>query len=178
MLLTEKDNVAEVYLNELCVNVQSCDVILNCPVVAQVLDILLLDSTPATRRASDASTQPERTVTSLPFISASVLPLLYINSGRMRLFVPRIQQQQHVTSQVTAAVSPPADTLDSVSQQHDGRVRTLQESHAPVYVSRHERSGGKSYDVIRELKQPRDDVFVFELLGLSLLPQADNPLPR
>ena len=176
MPFTEKENVAEVYLNELCVNVQSCDVILNCPVVAQVLDILLLDSTPATRRASDASTQPERTVTSLPFISASVLPLLYINSGRMRLFVPRIQQQQHVTSQVTT-VSPPADTLDSVSQQHDGRV-TLQQSHAPVYVSRHERSGGKSYDVIRELKQPRDDVFVFELLGLSLLPQADNPLPR
>ena len=173
------------YLNELCVNVQPCDVILNCPVLAQVLDVLLsgTDRLASVRSSLAVPTANNSApATHLPLLTASALPLLYINTSRMRLFVPRINSSD-VTSQITQSRHA-AGVIDSVLQHDASADETTRQPHTrqPHARQPHARPQGATraayYDVIRESKQPRDDVLVFELLGLSLLPQADNPLPR
>ena len=81
-----------VYLNEICLTVQPCDLVLNCPVFVALLDMLKLDRVKAISKATvakEVDVAMGKTVDSVPALSSVNLPLVYINASNLRLLVPR-----------------------------------------------------------------------------------------
>ena len=138
------------YLNEVCLDLHPCDVVLNCPVFMDLLQVFTLN-TPETKTNVDTTPCGGATVGtdehSLWFISA--LPLIYINAANFRLFVPRIPCCGN-------DVASSRDTLDSGCPSSTVSMATVTTVAA---ASEH-------------------DVCVFQVQSLSLAPNADNPLPR
>ena len=88
-----KKACADVYMNELCLNIQPCDVTLNCPVLAAILDIATLDGFNGSTK--NVKTDGEYKTSSLPVLTSSKLPLLYINLGHLRVLMPNCLLPKH-----------------------------------------------------------------------------------
>lgn len=70
------------YLNEVCLNVEPCDVVLNCPVLGSVLDVFSVGVHSSLPPTQDSPPSP------LPFITSSTLPLIYMSAANFRVFLP------------------------------------------------------------------------------------------
>ena len=140
------------YLNEVCLDLHPCDLVLNCPVFMDLLQVFAF-KTAETKTNVDLTTPGGATVDaaehSLWFISA--LPLIYINAANFRLFVPRIPCRGN-------DVASSRDTLDSGCPSSTVSMATVTTA-AVAAASEH-------------------DMCVFQVQSLSLAPNADNPLPR
>ena len=86
-----------VYLNEVILNMQPCDIVLNCPAIANVLKVAVIKhiSMPPSevKRANISQTSQMPTVKTalsnrMPYITSGNLPLLYVNATNLRLFAP------------------------------------------------------------------------------------------
>ena len=78
-----------VYLNEVCLNIHPCDVVVNCPVICDALSVLAIDMGPS--KSAQKATEGMESVpkaSSLPILVSNILPLLYITMANLRLFVP------------------------------------------------------------------------------------------
>ena len=141
--------VAQVYLNEVCVSLQPSQVVLNCPILSHVLK-MLISMPPRGRdtlaRSSDqarhcgASNWEKVTA---PLLTSSFLPLIYINATNFRLCIPK---------------------CDAVAKQ---RVEGGGEKKGQTPEKGHGFADGLQHDV-----------YIVQLRALTLTPQADNPLPR
>ncbi|ELT92184.1 hypothetical protein CAPTEDRAFT_228271 [Capitella teleta] len=80
--LTFRDNGSN-YLNEVCLNVEPCDVVLNCPVLSSVLDVFSVGP-----QSSSPPPSPMAAPSQLPLITSSSLPLIYISAANFRVFIP------------------------------------------------------------------------------------------
>lgn len=80
------------FISEVCLNIDPCDFVFNLPAVVTVLDCF--DVNEASKKTSTKSSgihqmlHLEKELTSVPILSASSLPLLYINISSVRLFLP------------------------------------------------------------------------------------------
>lgn len=136
---------AATYLNEVCLDLHPCDVVLNCPVFMDLLQVFALKS-PETN--INLAPRNGATVTAKhPLWFVSMLPLIYLNAANFRLFLPTIPCGGCDTS-----------CQDNVDSACPGSSMTV--STATVTMV------------------PHHDVCVFQVEALSLLPSADNPLPR
>ena len=136
------------YLNEICLDLHPCDLVLNCPVFIDLLQVFTL-KTPETKTNVDLMPPGGATVgtgQSLWFVSA--LPLIYINAANFRMFVPRIPRGAKTNNTASSR-----DTVDSACPSSTVSTTTITAA-------------------------PRHDVCVFQVQSLSLAPNADNPLPR
>ena len=133
----ENSDQGQVFLNELCLNLEPCDLVLNCPVISNALSILSLKPPPSDLyRRSKLRSPPDGTTmldndAVMPLLPANILPLLYINASNFRLFVPTCTSPQKAEGQ----------------GQHQGQLLA-------------------------------HDVCVLQISAVSLVPQAENPLPR
>lgn len=126
---------APVYLNELCVNLQPCDFIANCPVISHVLKVFTWRCHPP----SDVTKHPvakqhdalhqSNTAKSLPVLTADILPLIYINSSNFRLIIPTCEESgitepesQHVLSHDMSVIHIRALTLTPMADNPLPRV--------------------------------------------------------
>jgi vacuolar protein sorting-associated protein 13B len=162
-----------VYLNEICLNIQPCDLILNCPAIACFLNMFQSTSmTTATSGTSDSSkmpklSRPETTSqTSQPsqasqssmllgYLAVVNLPLVYVNATNLRLFVPRCHAPQ----------TSPSDAEFVLLS--DGGSSSIRSGPAP---------GGDEGDGGGEGGE--GDLCLLQVGALALTPHADNPLPR
>jgi len=132
------------YLNEVCLDLHPCDVVLNCPVFVDLLQVFVLKA-PETAVGSSTPPQDGTTITTEhPLWFISMLPLIYLNAANFRLFLPTI----------------PCSSCDITSSQDNVDSACPSSSVATVAM------------------MPRHDMCVFQVEALSLLPNADNPLPR
>ena len=82
---------ADVFLNEFSVKIQPFDAVLNCPALSPLLHIV---KSTANLIPDQAPAKPAVTSSAPPVLSASGLPLLYLETSRMRLFVPRTDAKE------------------------------------------------------------------------------------
>lgn len=78
-----------VWLNEVCINIEPCDVIANLVDLSTVLDLIDIDF-PWHRidAASNAETDKSEAVVAPVLIHSAMLPLLYFKLQTLRLFIP------------------------------------------------------------------------------------------
>ena len=87
---------ALVYLNELCVNLQPCDVVVNCPVLSHVIKVYTWRCQPPSGEPDRPMKTPSKDIESdsldgqpvMPWLTADILPLIYINTSNLRMLVP------------------------------------------------------------------------------------------
>ena len=89
------------YLNEVCVNIQPCDVVLNCPVIMCAVGIFSMKTTNTIQQQQlkkPIVLSPQKEVNPRdgqskspdvpPWLTSAALPLLYVNANNFRLFIP------------------------------------------------------------------------------------------
>ena len=146
-----KNTSSPVYLNEICLTVQPCDIVLNCPVLANVVSLLMLDGVSMTKNKAPKMNEVTEgaTISSQPLFTSSSMPLLYFNMGHFRLIIPDCVRSKD-------------DDLGAGCNGHSEQVQLTPESS------------------VRNLNvSPQDmDMFVLQTAMISLKPHADNPLSR
>ena len=148
---TTKNTHSPVYLNEICLTVQPCDIVLNCPVLATIISVVTLDELSiATRKIQKCSDVTEgATVSSQPLFTSNSMPLMYFNFGHFRLLIPNCIHSKDYD-------------LGSSSNIHSDQVQLTPESSI------------RNMNIL-----PQDmDMFVIQIATVALKPHADNPLSR
>ena len=147
------------YLNEVCLSIKSCDAILNCPVLVAICQVFLLDAFKTPTPMKTAGTPADETLnepTTLPFITSNILPLLYVNTHRLRLFIPQMHSKKShsmntklKTENTSAALG---DTLNTAS----GLLFTSSQMNAQPLDDTAE-------DITNSFCDVTDDIFVCEV---------------
>lgn len=96
-----------VYLNEVCLNIEPCDVVMNCPVIASVVDVFCMGLVSPEVKPKSAPRKSSSNQSPLPLLTSSILPLVYMSVAKFRVFVP-------------TCASSSADTQDLCVMQING----------------------------------------------------------
>ena len=153
-------------MNEVCVNVRPCDIMVNGEIMASILSAFI-DAIPTQPDGNAAKSQPihkpfsESKSNGGPPKASSVFmdfefPLMYIDFASFRVLLPTCN---------TNTTSRLAD---------EERNEKSSSSNTPK-CEYHDRMTSSGTDG-RSLFNP--DVFILQMLSFSVAPNADNPLPR
>ncbi|XP_051791807.1 intermembrane lipid transfer protein VPS13B-like isoform X3 [Erpetoichthys calabaricus] len=82
------------FLHEILLTTQPFDVVLSCPLLATVVNILQVELPKRGKDKGKSAGQPMRTHT----LTSHSLPLIYINTSVIRIFLPNVEEVQHETA--------------------------------------------------------------------------------
>ncbi|CAH1773157.1 unnamed protein product [Owenia fusiformis] len=140
------------YLMELVVNTQPCDIVLYTPAVINALKIFNIkaNSGNSSPIPKDTHHQESQTRSDLPILTSSNIPLFFLNSSNIRVFIPKCEPNSKEN----------ADEPTMESESVDSGIKSMSSTRPIVKVT------------------TEHDMCVMQLNTVSVVPQADNPLPR